>query len=158
MPLSELVRREFAAYAATNNTRIDGPEVMLSAEAGQAMAMVIHELVTNAAKHGALSTKSGQVSVRWYRKLNGSTKLVLIWQETGGPRVEASKKSGLGTGVVRDLIPYEFGGTVDFSFAREGVRCRLEIPLDRISSDSRNATGATLRPEPKALRSAGYTK
>ena len=132
MPLAELVRREFAAYASSNNTRIDGPEVMLSAEAGQAMAMVIHELVTNAAKYGALSTQSGRVSVRWYRKLNGSAQLIVIWQETGGPRVEAPKKSGYGTGVVRDLIPYEFGGTVDLSFAPEGVRCRLEIPFDRV--------------------------
>jgi PAS domain S-box-containing protein len=138
MPMAELLQREFAAYASTNNTEIDGPEVMLSSEAGQAMAMVIHELVTNAAKHGALSTKSGRVSVRWYRKLNGSAQLVLIWQETGGPRVEVSKKSGYGTGIVRDLIPYEFGGTVDFSLSPEGVRCRLEVPFDRISSDNRN--------------------
>ena len=142
MPMAELVRREFAAYASSNNTKIDGPEVMLSAEAGQAMAMVIHELVTNAAKYGALSTQSGHVSVRWYRKLNGSAQLVVVWQETGGPRVEAPKKSGYGTGVVRDLIPYEFGGTVDLSFAPEGVRCRLEIPFDRVSSDSRDASGS----------------
>jgi PAS domain S-box-containing protein len=134
MPMAELVRREFLAYASNNNITIDGPEVMLSAEAGQAMAMVIHELVTNAAKYGALSTQSGHVSVRWYRKLNGSPKLVLVWQETGGPRVEAPKKSGYGTGVVRDLVPYEFGGKVDLSFAPEGVRCRLEIPFDRVSS------------------------
>jgi two-component sensor histidine kinase len=99
---------------------------------------VFHELVTNAAKYGALSAQSGQVSVRWYRKLNGSAQLVVIWQETGGPSVEAPRKSGYGTGVVRHLIPYEFGGTVDFSFAPEGVRCRLEIPFDRISSDNRN--------------------
>ena len=142
MPMSELVRREFAAYASSNNTMIDGPEVMLSAEAGQAMAMVIHELVTNAAKYGALSTQSGHVSVRWYRKLNGRAQLVVVWQETGGPRVEAPRKSGYGTGVVRDLFPYEFGGTVDFSFAPEGVRCRLEVPFDQISSDDCNASGS----------------
>ena len=142
MPLAELVRRVFAAYVSSNNTKIDGPEVMLSAEAGQAMAMVFHELVTNAAKYGALSTQSGHVSVRWYRKLSGSAQLVVVWQETGGPRVEAPRKSGYGTDVVRDLIPYEFGGTVDFSFAPEGVRCRLEVPFDRISSDDRNALGS----------------
>jgi len=140
MPMAELVRREFAAYAGSNNTKIDGPEVVLSAEAGQAMGMVFHELVTNAAKYGALSTQSGHVSVRWYRKLNGSAQLVVIWQETGGPSVETPRKSGYGTGVVRHLIPYEFGGTVDFSFAPEGVRCRLEIPFDRVSSDNRNAS------------------
>jgi PAS domain S-box-containing protein len=142
VPMADLIRRELAAYATSNNTRIDGPEITLSAEASQAMAMVIHELVTNAVKHGALSTKSGQVSVRWYRKLNGSAQLVLVWQETGGPRVEAPKTFGYGTGVVRDLIPYEFGGTVDLSFASEGVRCRLEIPFDRVSTDSRSRSGS----------------
>jgi two-component sensor histidine kinase len=142
MSMAELVRREFAAYARNDNTKIDGPEVMLSAEAGQAMGMVLHELVTNAAKHGALSTPSGRVSVRWYRKLNGSAQLILVWQETGGPRVETPKKTGYGTGVIRDLVPYEFGGTVDFSFAPEGVRCRLEIPCDRVCSDIRNASGS----------------
>ena len=140
MPMAELLRRELAAYTSSNNTKIDGPEIMLSAEAGQAMATVIHELVTNAAKYGALSTQSGHVSVRWYRKLNGSPQFVLVWQETGGPRVEAPRKSGYGTGVVRNLIPYEFGGTVDLSFAPEGVRCRLDIPFDRVSSDNRNAS------------------
>jgi two-component sensor histidine kinase len=110
---------------------------MLSADAGQAMGMVIHELVTNAAKYGALSSPSGHVSVQWYRKLNGSAKLVVIWQELGGPRVECPKQAGYGTSVVRDLIPYEFGGTVEFAFAHEGVRCRLEIPLDRVSSNDR---------------------
>jgi two-component sensor histidine kinase len=142
MPLAELVRREFAAYASGNNTRIDGPEVMLSAEAGQAIAKVIHELATNAAKYGALSTQSGRVSVRWYQKLNGSAQLILIWRETGGPRVEAPKKSGYGTGVVRDLIPYEFGGTVDLSFGPEGVQCRLEMPFDRVSGDNPDASGS----------------
>ena len=147
--MAELVRRELAAYASNSNTKIDGPEVILSAEAGQAMGMVIHELVTNAAKYGALSTQSGHVSVRWYRKLNGSAQLVLVWQETGGPRVEAPKKSGYGTSVVRDLVPYEFGGTVDLSFAPEGVRCRLEIPFDRVSSDHPRASA------PERLNYAG---
>ena len=54
--MAELIRREFAAYAGSNNTKIDGLEVVLSAEAGQAMGIVFHELVTNAAKYGALST------------------------------------------------------------------------------------------------------
>jgi PAS domain S-box-containing protein len=142
MPMAELVRRELAAYASNSNTKMDGPEVMLNAEAGQAMAMVIHELVTNAAKYGALSTQAGHVSVRWYRQLNGSAQLVLVWQETGGPTVEAPRKPGYGTGVIRDLIPYEFGGKGDLSFAPEGVRCRLEIPFDRVRSDSRDISGS----------------
>ena len=144
IPLAVLVRRELAPYATSNNIEVDGPEVMLSAEAGQAMAMVVHELVTNAAKHGALSVPSGRVSVRWYRKLNGSAQFVLVWRETGGPTVETPKRFGYGTGVIRELIPYELGGTVDVSFAPDGVRCRLEIPFDRLGCDSANGSRSEL--------------
>ena len=66
--LMELVRRELAPYATRNNTEINGSEVVLRAEVGQAMAMVLHELTTNAAKYGALSNKNGRVSIRWDRR------------------------------------------------------------------------------------------
>ena len=146
IPLADLLQRELAPYATSNNTEIGGPEVMLTAEAGQAMAMVLHELVTNAAKHGALSTREGRVSVRWYQPLNGGgrNRLVIEWQESGGPSVETPSKSGYGTGVIADLLPYELGGTVDLAFASEGVRCRLEIPFSRLGSDSRNGSRSEL--------------
>jgi PAS domain S-box-containing protein len=133
--LTELVQREIAPYATGTNTKIDGPEIMLSAEAGQAMAMVFHELVTNAAKYGALSSQHGRVLVRWNRKPNGNAQaqLVVEWQETGGPSVAVSSKSGYGMSIVRELVPYELGGTVDFALAREGVRCRLEIPGESLA-------------------------
>jgi PAS domain S-box-containing protein len=133
--LTELIQREIAPYATNTNIEIDGPEIMLSAEAGQAMAMVFHELVTNAAKYGALSTQCGRVLVRWNRKPNGNARarLVVEWQESGGPSVAASSKSGYGTSIVRELIPYELGGTVDFVLARDGVRCRLDIPGESLA-------------------------
>ena len=99
------------------------------------MAMVFHELVTNAAKYGALSTQFGRVLVRWNRKSNGNARarLVMEWQESGGPSVAASKKSGYGTSIIRELIPYELGGTVDFALVRDGVRCRLDIPGESLA-------------------------
>jgi two-component sensor histidine kinase len=126
----ELVRRELAPYAARGNTDINGPAVMLKAEAGQAIGMVLHELATNAAKYGALSAQNGRVSIRWEQRLNGHPRpnLVLDWREVGGPFVVAPANSGFGTSTIRDLIPYEFGGTVDLEFAPSGVRCRLQLP------------------------------
>jgi PAS domain S-box-containing protein len=136
--LSELVRRELAPYATRHNTEINGPEVVLRAEAGQAMAMVIHELTTNATKYGALSTNKGRVSIRWKLRMNGQERpsLVLEWQEISGPPVVATGIASYGTSTICDLIPYEFGGTVDFVMAPDGVRCRLELPADWISNDA----------------------
>jgi PAS domain S-box-containing protein len=132
LSLVELIRRELAPYAASKNTEISGPTVLLKPEAGQAMAMVLHELATNAAKYGALSTNKGRVLIRWDRWLNGHppSNLVLDWREVGGPRVNVPRKSSYGTSTIHDLIPYEFGGTVSLIFAPEGVRCRLELPPD----------------------------
>jgi PAS domain S-box-containing protein len=131
IPLTELISRELAPYATSKNTEINGHEVILKPEAGQAIALVLHELATNAAKYGALSTKKGRVSIWWGRQMNGHpARLVLEWQEIGGPPVVAPDKSSFGTNTIRDLIPYEFGGTVDLTLARGGVRCRLELPAD----------------------------
>ena len=130
IPLVELIQREFSPYANGKNTKFDGPEVTLTADAGQAIAMVFHELVTNAAKHGALSARKGSVSVEWHWLLNGKAhdRLVIEWQETGGPVVDAPNKSGYGTSVIGELIPYELGGTVDFELTADGARCKFEIP------------------------------
>jgi PAS domain S-box-containing protein len=131
--VSDLAHCVLAPCLAGANAVVEGPEVVLSAEATQALAMAIHELVTNAAKYGALSAPEGRVSVRWECRRGGDRRrrLVLDWQEMGGPPVAPPSHHGYGTSVIRDLIPYELGGGVDLSFARDGVRCRLEIPLER---------------------------
>jgi PAS domain S-box-containing protein len=127
--LKELVGRELAPYATRNNIEINGPGVLLKPAAGQAMAMVLHELATNAAKYGALATGDGRVSIRW----DHPSPLVLEWQEMGGPPVVASGKPSYGTNTITDLIPYEFGGTVDLVMAPDGVCCRLELPAGWLS-------------------------
>lgn len=133
--LSDLLQLELAPYRRSNNSEIDGPEVRLNADAGQAVAMVLHELTTNAAKHGALSTQKGRVSVRWHWPLNGNGRdhLVIEWEESGGPSVEVPNKPGFGTSVIGDLIPYELGGKVDLAFARGGLKCRVEIPSNCVN-------------------------
>jgi PAS domain S-box-containing protein len=152
--LRELVQRELAPYAARNNTEISGAEVILRPEAGQAMAMVLHELATNAAKYGALSSKNGRVTIWWDQHLNGCLRshLVFEWQEIGGPSVVALGRPSYGTNTIRELIPYEFGGTVDFVLAPEGVRCRLELPADWLCNDRRTFSETTALASPRSRR------
>src|SRR5215471_16410226 len=139
--LAEIVRRELAPYT-RGNRDARGPSITLKAEATQAVATVLHELTTNAAKYGALSNRSGRVSVRWRWLQNGShNRIVIEWQETGGPPVLAPSRLGYGTNIIRDLIPFELGGAVELSFAPEGTRCRLEIPG---AWASRTAEGARI--------------
>jgi PAS domain S-box-containing protein len=149
IPLAQLVQRELAPYATGTNTRIDGADDILSADAGQALAMVIHELATNAAKFGALSTGAGNVWVRWGQEQNGRShgRLCIEWLESGGPRVMPMVRSGYGASVIRDLIPYELGGTVDLVLAPEGVRCEIKIPTHWLASAEPTADAAIdLRP------------
>jgi PAS domain S-box-containing protein len=135
--LLELIRREFRPYTA-RDIDIGGPSITLQPAAAQATAMVLHELTTNAAKYGALSNHTGRVSVKWFRLLpNGipTHPLVIDWQEIDGPLVSIPGASGYGTSVIRELLPYELGGTVDLTFAPGGVRCRLEVPGNWINSE-----------------------
>jgi PAS domain S-box-containing protein len=129
IPLAELVHRELAPYATASNLQVEGIDEILSAEAGQAIAIVLHELATNAAKYGAFSAADGHVSVRWTHKRNGNAKssLSIRWEESGGPSVVPPTRSGFGTSIICDLIPYELGGTVELVHAPEGVRCTIEI-------------------------------
>ncbi len=128
--LDALVHNQLAPYATDTNVTISGTDVMLIAAEIQAVARVLHELVTNAAKHGALSIPGGHVSVSWNRKPNGDgAKLMLVWQEQGGPPVKSEIQSSYGTNLIRNLIPHELGGRVDLAFASEGVSCGIEIPI-----------------------------
>jgi PAS domain S-box-containing protein len=129
--LAELVGVELAPCMTNGNALTEGPDIMLAAEAAQPIAIVLHELATNATKYGAFSTIHGRVSVRW--QLNPDSNplrqlVVLEWRETRGPPVTAPTVRGYGTSVIRDLIPYELGGSVDYTLSPEGVYCRLEIP------------------------------
>jgi len=133
--LKEIVGCEFAPYAA-DNVAVRGPSVTLTAEAVQPLAMVLHELTTNAAKYGAFSNRNGRVLVRWWwLQKESQERLAIDWRETGGPAVQSPSRYGYGTSIVRELIPFELGGEVDLVFAADGLQCRLEIPADWISTD-----------------------
>lgn len=86
--LANLIRAELHPYATSTNTTIEGPAVSLTQTASHAVAMVFHELSTNAAKYGAFSQSGGHVSVRWALAEHAPAATLWIeWQETGGPEV-----------------------------------------------------------------------
>jgi two-component sensor histidine kinase len=96
--------------------------------------MVLYELVTNAAKYGALSMPQGRISVTWVGGSNGrlSEGIVISWQESAGPLVTPPKRSGYGTSLIRRLIPHEIGGAVDLLFKAEGVSCTITLPAEQL--------------------------
>jgi two-component sensor histidine kinase len=129
--LSDLVRLQLAPYATDANMITGGPDVVLTAAATQAVAMVLHELVTNAGKFGSLSTAAGRVSMTWDCSPDGiaAPMLSIIWREIAGPPITAPVQSGFGASLIRDLIPHEIGGKVDLAFQPEGAFCKIEFPL-----------------------------
>jgi two-component sensor histidine kinase len=140
--LEEITRRELAPYLA-DNAELRGPRVFLKAESAQALAMVLHELTTNAAKYGAFSQPGGWLSVQWQWQGNGSGRhLIIDWQELGGPSVREPVQRGYGTSIIRELIPYELGGTAVLDFAAGGLQCRLEIPADWVYGTEQVDVGA----------------
>jgi PAS domain S-box-containing protein len=129
--LTDIIRHQLAPYTTDTNTTISGPEIRLTSAQTQAVAMVIHELVTNAAKHGALSSTDGSVSVSWdCTSANAAAVLTITWNELGGPPIAAPVQSGYGSSLIRNLIPYELGGAVDLTFPSGGACCKIEIPLE----------------------------
>ena len=128
--LRELVEDELAPYRSQTNVRVEGREVPLSPEPAQALALVLHELVTNAVKYGALSTADGRVRVRWkVRGELGSAQLNLVWQEEGGPSVATPKRQGFGTRLIHHMVHHELGGRVELSPLPTGLRCEMQVPL-----------------------------
>ena len=126
--LSGLVEEELAPYRAADAPKIvtSGPNVSLWPAAAQCLALALHELVTNAAKYGALSSATGRVELEWS---TASGNLVLHWTEKGGPRSSAPSAPGFGMRIIKASIDGQLAGATAFDWRPEGVRCELTVPL-----------------------------
>jgi len=105
--------------------RIGGPKLLLEPNAAQAIAVILHELATNAAKYGALSVSDGHVQVEWSRRLNG--RLVLRWTENGGPPVRPPTRKGFGTRAIEGMIRSQFKGEARFDWRAAGLACEISL-------------------------------
>ena len=132
-PLRRLLEAEAKvwSHASRAGLTFEGPPVLLDSRAFQTMALVFHELMTNAAKYGALSTGQGTLKVSWRLDVNGS--LEIFWQETGGPTVTPPSRRGFGTIVVEQTVPFELQGQAQIEYPFEGVRARFAIPAAHVS-------------------------
>jgi len=125
--LRELLEAELSPYQeSTAEIALDGPDVLLDARAFSVLALVLHELATNAAKYGALSVDSGRLSLHWQRTAQDDC--AIDWLERDGPRVNVAAKPGFGSMLIGRSIPYDLGGESDVDYEPEGARVKLLIP------------------------------
>lgn len=125
--IEPLVRAEASAYLGDNGERIrlSGPKVSLDPVAFNTVSLVLHELITNCAKYGALSD-SGHVDLRWGVDIDGS--LLITWRETGGPPVRPPERKGFGTTIIERSIPYDLGGRARSVYRLTGFEAEFTIP------------------------------
>jgi two-component sensor histidine kinase len=128
--LAEIVREMLAPYADAEGERVvaSGPDVRLAPVAATTLVMVLHELATNAAKHGALSTAAGRVALDW--RCDGGA-VELRWAESAGPPVQVPARRGFGSTLIEQGIASGLGGETQFDFAPAGLVCTMRLPLSQ---------------------------
>ncbi|CFX51412.1 putative Sensor histidine kinase [Candidatus Filomicrobium marinum] len=133
-PLRELVQAELEAFGA--RAIVSGPDVQLSAGTAQTLALILHELATNAVKYGAMSNSTGRVSVRWNVVGRGRNAVCRFeWQESGGPPVNEPTRRGFGQTLLRQSLAHGPDSQPKITFAAEGLRYEFSAPLAAISAD-----------------------
>lgn len=113
---------------AGDRIHLSGPGAEVDAPCAQALTLILHELATNALKHGALSAPAGRVTVAWER-LEGPERVRITWRESGGPPVVPPARRGFGTVLINRVLPPDDGCGVEIQFAPEGVVCTITAPV-----------------------------
>ena len=132
--IGDLVRNQVEPFGDIDGTRISatGPAVFLYPEAAQYIGLALHELATNASKHGALSVPEGIVAVHWDLGRSDKTSFRLAWSERSGPKVTPPTHQGFGHVVLQRMTGQMLHGKVNHEFAAAGVSWTLEVPVAAI--------------------------
>jgi light-regulated signal transduction histidine kinase (bacteriophytochrome)/CheY-like chemotaxis protein len=132
--LLELLEAELRPYMeGTRAVNLSGPRVWLDSRAFSVMALVLHEMSTNAAKYGSLSVAGGRLDVGWTRTADGSCEL--SWTENGGPAAKPPTRTGFGSILIGRSIPYELEGEASVDYPPEGVRARFVVPAKHLHTE-----------------------
>jgi PAS domain S-box-containing protein len=145
--LSDLIREQVLLGDVDRRVTVSGPALVLDAQSALHLALVLHELATNARKYGALSTARGRLALTWSVRRNGTPKLALDWQESGGPRVSVPKERGFGSTLIEKTLSAH-GGEVTVRFEAGGVSSHILMPLPQ---ESLPALGRHMRAAPDVL-------
>ena len=149
--IATLVADELEPYSTGSNTVVEGPEIVLAADATQAVSLTLHELATNAAKHGALGSSGGRVTVRWGleaapsrdsapdRQAGQQTEpgeqpgqvLRLVWSEETDRPISTIPAEGFGVSTIRGLTSFELDAEVSLEFTPKGARCTIVMPAEQ---------------------------
>ena len=130
-PLRRLLEAEARAWThSADRVSLAGPSVTLDSRAYQALALVFHEMMTNAAKYGALSRQAGRLTIAWSRE--GSGDLRIEWRELGGPAVKPPERRGFGSVIVEQTVPFELRGEARVEYLTQGVHGSFLIPATHI--------------------------
>jgi light-regulated signal transduction histidine kinase (bacteriophytochrome) len=131
--LEELIRKELLPFTSSGkyDVEISGPPIGLTASVSPMMALVLHELVTNAAKHGALSDRGRKLTVKWKRESGG---LCLLWSEEIEGTLSSPDSHGFGLSLIRRAVPYECNGDCTMEFAEDGLKVRFWMPNDAVET------------------------
>ncbi len=126
--LREMIRDQLGGNRWGERLTLEGPEILLSPQVAVSLALVVHELSTNATKYGALSNDEGRVRVSWTRHAQ-NPQMFLRWAESDGPPVAPPKRRGFGSRMIERALAAEVGGLVSLQFQPTGVVCEIEAPI-----------------------------
>jgi PAS domain S-box-containing protein len=155
--LRDLVMLLISAFQSEviGNIIVNGHDVQITPKAAQSIALVLHELATNAVKHGALSTPSGKVTLSWSEiAAEPQPRLQLVWRETGGPEVTEPARPGFGLTVLKSVAA-ELGATIDSTFHSEGLVCTIEGPFIGHTNSADMSSAGDLSHAPPELLVSG---
>lgn len=135
VPLRPIVEDELAPFGDRVSVLGDGPPILLKPAAAQAIAMIVHELATNATKYGALSG-NGRVELAWSRPVDGTADghppVRLFWRESGGPPVARPGRPGFGTALIRTSVENQLDGRLRYDLLPAGLECEMTLPASII--------------------------
>lgn len=135
LTVDELIELVVGPYRRhTDSVSIESDGTFLTSELARVLGMALHELATNAAKYGALSTNGGHLAISSRLESREPARLHIWWSEEGGPPVNAPTRRGFGVKLIEEALAYEVDGRVQLRFPDAGLRCEIEMPVPSVSA------------------------